>query len=102
MLHQLGLRDLQLLERCIADDIEASPTIDQHVIEPHVGYDRSGRGVRRKGASLTNMSTPPSGVAYVPKSIRTVRIELARSSVGRLSHGPPNGVRNSAGRLLGR
>ena len=39
---QLGLRDLQLLECCIADDVEASPTINQHVIEPHVGYDRSG------------------------------------------------------------
>ena len=39
---QLGLRDLQLLERCIADDAEASPTINQHVIEPDVGYDRGG------------------------------------------------------------
>ena len=39
---QPGLRDLQLLERCIADDVEASPTVNQHVIEPYVGYDRSG------------------------------------------------------------
>ena len=39
---QLGLRDLQLLERCIADDVEASPSINQHVIEPDVGYDRGG------------------------------------------------------------
>ena len=30
------------LERCIADDVEAGPTVNQHVIEPHVGYDRSG------------------------------------------------------------
>src|SRR6185312_5232328 len=36
----LGLRDLQLLERCIADDVEASPTIYQLVIEPDVGCDR--------------------------------------------------------------
>ena len=40
---QLGLRDLQLLECCIPDDVEAGPTVDQHVIEPHVGYDRSGK-----------------------------------------------------------
>ena len=39
---QLGLRDLQLLERCIVDDVEASPTVNQHVIEPDVGYDRGG------------------------------------------------------------
>src|SRR6185436_13229492 len=39
---QLGLRDLQLLERCIADDVEASPTINQHVIEPDGGYDKGG------------------------------------------------------------
>ena len=39
---QLGLRDLQLLKRCIADDVEASPTVNQYVIEPYVRYDRSG------------------------------------------------------------
>ena len=39
---QLGLRDLQLLECCIADDIEAGSTVDQHVVKPHVGYDRGG------------------------------------------------------------
>ena len=37
---QLGLRDLQLLERCIADEVEAGTTVNQHVIEPDVGYDR--------------------------------------------------------------
>ena len=39
---QLGLRGLQLLERCIADDIEASPAVYQYVIEPDVGYGRGG------------------------------------------------------------
>src|SRR6185503_13153125 len=39
---QLGLWDLQLLERCIADDVEAGPTVEQHMIEPDAGYDRSG------------------------------------------------------------
>ena len=39
---QLGLGDLQLLEHCIADAVEASPTVNQHVIEPNVGYDRGG------------------------------------------------------------
>ena len=39
---QLGLRDLQLLERCIANDVEASPTVNQYVIEPDVGYDKGG------------------------------------------------------------
>jgi len=30
--NQLELRDLQLLERCVADDVEANPTINQHVM----------------------------------------------------------------------
>jgi hypothetical protein len=42
---QLGLRDLQVLERCIANDAEASASIDQHVAEPDVG--NSGGGDKR-------------------------------------------------------
>jgi hypothetical protein len=34
---QLGLRDLQVLERCIADDAEACASVDQHVVEADVG-----------------------------------------------------------------
>jgi hypothetical protein len=34
---QFGLRDLQLLERCIADDVEAGAFVDQHVVELDVG-----------------------------------------------------------------
>jgi hypothetical protein len=30
---QLGLWDLQLFERCIADDVKANATVDQHVVE---------------------------------------------------------------------
>jgi hypothetical protein len=30
---QLGLRDLQLLERCVTDDVEAGTFVDQHVVE---------------------------------------------------------------------
>jgi hypothetical protein len=28
---------LQVLERCIADDTEASASVNQHVVEPDVG-----------------------------------------------------------------
>jgi hypothetical protein len=34
---QFGLRDLQLFERCVADDVEASAPVDQHVVELDVG-----------------------------------------------------------------
>ena len=57
---QLGLRDLQLLERCIADDVEASPTVYQHVIEPDVGYDRAvTRGSTPAPAMFSEQSDGP-------------------------------------------
>jgi hypothetical protein len=39
---QLGLRNLQLFERCIADDAKAGTSIDQHVVEPDVGNGGGG------------------------------------------------------------
>jgi hypothetical protein len=39
---QLGLRDLQLFERCIADDAEAGTSVDQHVVELDVGNGGDG------------------------------------------------------------
>jgi hypothetical protein len=39
---QSGPRDLQLLKCSMADDIEASPTVNQHMVQPHVGDDRGG------------------------------------------------------------
>jgi hypothetical protein len=39
---QSGPWDLQLLEYSMADDVESSPTIDQHMVQPHVGDDRGG------------------------------------------------------------
>jgi hypothetical protein len=39
---QLGLRDLQVLERCIADDAKASTSINQHMVEPDVGNGGGG------------------------------------------------------------
>ena len=38
----VGTLDLQLLERSVADDVEPSPTIDQHMMQLHVGDDRGG------------------------------------------------------------
>jgi hypothetical protein len=35
-------RDLQLPKRCMADDIEASPSIDQHVMQPQIGDNGGG------------------------------------------------------------
>jgi hypothetical protein len=39
---QSGPWDLQLLERSVADDIEPNPTINQHMMQLHVGNDRGG------------------------------------------------------------
>ena len=39
---QSGPWDLQLLECRMADDVEASPTVNQNMVQPHVGDDRSG------------------------------------------------------------
>jgi hypothetical protein len=39
---QPGPRDLQLLECCMVDDIEVSPSVNQHVVQPHVGDNRGG------------------------------------------------------------
>jgi hypothetical protein len=39
---QPGSRDLQLPGCCMADDIEAGPSVDQHVVQPHVGDNRGG------------------------------------------------------------
>ena len=41
-----GLRDLQLLERCIADDVEAGASVNLHVVELDVGD--SGSADERK------------------------------------------------------
>jgi hypothetical protein len=38
----MGPRDLQLLERSMANDVEACPAINQHMVQPHVGDDRGG------------------------------------------------------------
>jgi hypothetical protein len=38
---QTGPRDLQLLECSMADDVEACPTVNQHMVQSHVGDDRS-------------------------------------------------------------
>jgi hypothetical protein len=34
--------DLQLLERSVTDDVEPSPTVNQDMMQPHVGDDRGG------------------------------------------------------------
>jgi hypothetical protein len=39
---QSGSRDLQLLECSVADDVEPSSTINQHMMQLHVGNDRGG------------------------------------------------------------
>jgi hypothetical protein len=36
----MGPRDLQLLERSMADDVEACPVVNQHMVQSHVGDDR--------------------------------------------------------------
>jgi hypothetical protein len=36
----MGPWDLQLLERSMADDVEACPTVNQHMVQSHVGDDR--------------------------------------------------------------
>jgi hypothetical protein len=41
-LWRMGVRVLQLLERHMADDVEACPTVNQHMVQPHVGDDRGG------------------------------------------------------------
>jgi hypothetical protein len=38
----LGSWDLQLLERSVTDDVEPSPTINQDMMQLHVGDDRGG------------------------------------------------------------
>jgi hypothetical protein len=38
----MGPQDLQLLERNMADDVEACPVVNQHMVQPHVGDDRGG------------------------------------------------------------
>jgi hypothetical protein len=39
---QSGLRDLQPLERSMADDVEACPAVNQHMVQSHVSDDRGG------------------------------------------------------------
>jgi hypothetical protein len=39
---QSGPLDLQLLECNMADDVEPSPTVNQNMVQPHVGDDRGG------------------------------------------------------------
>jgi hypothetical protein len=39
---QSGPWDLQLLECSMADDVESSPTVNQNMVQPHVGNDRGG------------------------------------------------------------
>jgi hypothetical protein len=39
---QTGPWDLQLLECSVADDVEPSPTVNQDMMQPHVGGDRGG------------------------------------------------------------
>jgi hypothetical protein len=39
---QSGSWDQQLLERSMTDDVEASPTINQDMVQLHVGDDRGG------------------------------------------------------------
>jgi hypothetical protein len=39
---QSGSWDLQLLEHSVADDVEPSPTINQHMMQLHIGDDRGG------------------------------------------------------------
>jgi hypothetical protein len=39
---QSGSWDLQLLECSMADDVEPSPTVNQNMVQPHVGDDRGG------------------------------------------------------------
>jgi hypothetical protein len=34
--------DLHLLERSMADDVEACPAVNQHMVQSHVGDDRGG------------------------------------------------------------
>jgi hypothetical protein len=50
---QLGLWDLQVFQRCIADDTEASASIDQHVVEPDVG--NGGSSLTCEGQHLFRM-----------------------------------------------
>jgi hypothetical protein len=38
----VGTLDLQLLERSVADDVEPCSTINQHMMQLHVGHDRGG------------------------------------------------------------
>jgi hypothetical protein len=38
---QSGSWNLQLLERSVTDDVEASPAVDQDMMRPHVGDDRA-------------------------------------------------------------
>jgi hypothetical protein len=39
---QSGPWDLQLLERSVADDVEPCPTINQRMMQLHVGDDKGG------------------------------------------------------------
>jgi hypothetical protein len=39
---QLGLRNLQVLERCIGADAEASTSVNRHMVEPDVGNGGDG------------------------------------------------------------
>jgi hypothetical protein len=39
---QSGSWDLQLLERSVADDVEPRPTINQHMMQLHIGDDNGG------------------------------------------------------------
>jgi hypothetical protein len=39
---QLGPWDLQLLECNMTDDVEAGPSVNQNMVQPHVGDDRGG------------------------------------------------------------
>ena len=38
----MGSRDLQLLKRSMADDVEACSAVNQDMVQSHVGDDRSG------------------------------------------------------------
>jgi hypothetical protein len=38
----MGPWDLQLLECSIADDVEACPSVNQNMVQSHVGDDRGG------------------------------------------------------------
>jgi hypothetical protein len=38
----VGTLDLQLLECSMADNVEPSPTVNQNMVQPHVGDDMGG------------------------------------------------------------